>query len=107
MNTNSPELLDENLDGLLSQFYKAQVPAPFPPLRAFELPMPIRKPLGRSHAVRSKLSLAASITLLIGGCWYLSGVVGKPNEKLNVGKGGSASVPEVLKIKDTGKLSGR
>ncbi len=98
MNTSLSNVGDQQIDGLLSQFYKAQVPTPFPPARS-NAPMPVR-PISRSRTVGSKLSLAASVALLVGGCWYLSGVVTQPTGKANTGTGGSAKVPELLKVKD-------
>jgi hypothetical protein len=72
-----------DFDRMLSAFFKAELPDPFPglnlPERA-ELPMPApskRMESPRSLIVQSRLSLAASVALVIGGCWYLSSHIGE------------------------------
>ena len=71
-----------DLDGLLSDFFKAQMPAPWPAaprVRGEAVVMPSAPadrrdgPALKDPTFRSKLSLAASVALLVGGCWYLSG----------------------------------
>jgi len=65
-----------DLDGLLSDFFRSELPKPWPePPIANEQPktLPARKLSSRWSAVRSRLALAASIALLLAGGWFLSG----------------------------------
>jgi len=67
-----------DLDGLLSDFFRSELPKPWPepPIpdeQPQTLPLPARKPFSRWSAVRSRLALAASIALLLAGGWFLSG----------------------------------
>jgi hypothetical protein len=82
MNANTPEHQDE-LDRLLSDFFKSQVNKPWPAVR---LPEPVEpaalvavrnEPPARSQPAanpgsRARLTLAVSAAILLGGCWYLS-----------------------------------
>jgi hypothetical protein len=77
-NGDTPEGGD--VDQLLRAFYRAEMPNPWP---AFQtpaeappvLPFPAA-PVRRTFASRSRLALAASVALLVGGLWYLSGKFG-------------------------------
>ena len=108
MNANEYQKVPD-LDSMLSAFFKSEVPDPFPGLKLSgraELPMPVASNKMRaerhSSIAKSRLSLAASVALLIGGCWYLSSQIGAPTERPGVGKGDlSAKIPkEILKAKD-------
>src|SRR5437762_14387714 len=68
---NSGANVDE-LDGLLSAFFKAAMPKPWPALR---LPS-VRAVRSRRWVpqVRSRFALAASVALLVGGALYLGGM---------------------------------
>ncbi|MCI0701964.1 MAG: hypothetical protein L0241_12855 [Planctomycetia bacterium] len=91
MNATPPntEALDE-LDRLFSDFFKAQLTKPWPkaPMPAAttepsELvtartteaprnqPTPVRA-TGRDNTARARFTLAASVALMIGTCWYFS-----------------------------------
>lgn len=105
MNAND-QSTDQRVDRLLSTFFKAELPDPFPPLKAparFELPMPLnvsRLPRDERRATlsKSRLSLAASVAMILGGCWYLSGQISAPTERPTVRKGAdSAKVPDELR----------
>jgi len=97
---------EAKIDRLLSGFFKAELPDPFPPLKLSagraELAMPVVSGNSdRASIMKSKLSLAASVALLLGGCWYLSGQISTPPERSSFGKGeGSAKVPKELKAKE-------
>lgn len=72
----------DDIDGLLRAFFRAELPDPWPVLKspaADENPVAVRK-TGRTWSMmRSRLALAASIGLLLIGCWFLSGLgVGRP-----------------------------
>jgi len=90
-NQNTPAA---DLDQLLSSFFKAELPDPFPPLRSpaasrAEMPMPAsdeRASRSRQTISKSRLSLAVSAALLLGGCWYLSGHMGKAPARTAIGK---------------------
>ncbi|HKB38519.1 MAG TPA: hypothetical protein VKD72_18900 [Gemmataceae bacterium] len=67
-----------DLDRLLSDFFRSEMPHPWPEApRPDEqptiLPLPARKPRPRRSAWRSRLALAAAIALLLAGGWFLSG----------------------------------
>jgi len=93
-----------DLDKLLSAFFKSELPDPFPGLkapapRAEALPMPAvpRTPIARQPLLtKSRFSLAVSVALLLGGCWYLSGHISAPTARPNVGKNGEATLPNKL-----------
>jgi hypothetical protein len=66
---------DDGLDNLLKSFYRAQMPDPWP---AMEAPAERRvflatfaPPRRRQSLLRSRLALAASLALLVGGSWWL------------------------------------
>lgn len=100
------------LDQLLSSFFKAQMPSPFPGLKLpaagtrTEMPLPAsrdtlyenrvnRMPQGGS---KSRLALAVSVALLLGSCWYLSGQIGNaPERPLGGNSNGTATVPKEIK----------
>lgn len=94
----------DEIDGLLRAFFGAELPAPWPVLKAppaEETPASVRRP--QTWAMMpSRLALAASIGLLLIGCWFLSetgsdrpvaepGVL--PEATAERGKGGRADVP--------------
>jgi hypothetical protein len=71
----SPE--GDDVDQLLRAFYRAEMPDPWP---SFEAPadaptvLPFSAPGARRAMFgRSRLALAASVALLIGGLWFVSG----------------------------------
>jgi hypothetical protein len=63
---------DDDLDGLLRAFFRAEMPDPWPSLEA-----PPTLPAAFLHRplVRSKVALAASVALLVTGSWLLPGSV--------------------------------
>jgi len=83
-------LSDEQMEHLLSAFFRAELPRPWPEAR---LPFATR-PLAASSRngmpalTASRLSLAASVAVLIGTCWYLSTSIPK--------SGGSSAGPSGL-----------
>jgi len=66
----------DDLDGLLSAFFRSEMPSPWPgsPVPE-EAPVILRpRPVQtRRSSFRSRLALAASVALLISGSWLLSG----------------------------------
>lgn len=91
MNTLSPNPdTPDELDRLFSEFFKGQLKQPWPkapaPLtatapaepselaaaRAAETPRKQPAPAARDNTARARFTLAASVALLLGTCWYLS-----------------------------------
>lgn len=89
----------QDIDKLLSGFFKSQVPEPFPPFRnAPPLAASRYEPKRRSTSNKSRFALAASIAILLGGCWYLSGQIGPNKDRPNIGNGdATANMPKDLK----------
>jgi hypothetical protein len=111
MNANDQFPTDPKLDRMLSAFFKAELPSPFPALKMpsrAELPLPAVSPSGsRAPLSNSRLSLAASVALIIGGCWYLSGQITNPVERPSLGKGDdSAKLPSELQKAQKDELKG-
>jgi hypothetical protein len=115
---NATDQHSTDLDKMLSAFFKAEIPDPFPALKRpvgtfqSQMPMPVssepRQRPDRTALSKSRISLAASVALLLGGCWYLSSQIGNAPERPSVGKGdgGSAKVPkEIRKATESSKKS--
>jgi len=64
----------DNLDVLLRTFFQAELPDPWPSLKAPATTLPEPVPAGKPRwsAVRSRLALAASVGVLMVGSWSLS-----------------------------------
>lgn len=95
-----PTPQDDQVDRLLTTFYRSEMPANWPaapePWATQTTPATNRK----SHSSsRSRWALAASVALLIGGCWYASGHMtdGKKRAGLNL-DGGDANLEHIKKI---------
>lgn len=89
MNTlpSKPEKPDD-LDRLLSEFFKSELKKPWPKApgtgapksepselaaaRTAEAPRNQPSPSARDNTARARFTLAASVALLLGTCWYLS-----------------------------------
>ena len=130
MHAESPE----ELDRLFSEFFKAQLKHPWPnapvpasgaakpaepselvTARATETPRSASTPARRDNSARARFTLAASVALMLGTCWYLSNgfapgsrPVGAPNQGDAPGMlpGGGAHdeqgvLPKVREIKAT------
>jgi hypothetical protein len=95
---------DDDLDGRLRAFYRAEMPDPWPSWQApaSRVTLPARPTSRRKGFWGSRLALAASVALLLGGSLFLSGAVPalgtKPPIKLH---GGDAIHP-----KDPGEIPG-
>lgn len=68
----------DDLDRLLSDFFRAELPnpwpaAPIPDEQPQSLPLSARKPIRHWSSLRSRFALAASVALLLAGGWFLSG----------------------------------
>src|SRR6476659_5289952 len=76
----------DNLDRLLADFFQAQLPRPWPdaPMAVVAEPsslvvasvahteVPRNQPTVRDTSRNSRYTLAASVALFLGTCWYLS-----------------------------------
>jgi len=75
MNTqhNFPNSGDE-VDRLLSSFYRSEMPTKWPaaPKPWAEKARPQAVASSSNPVSRSRWALAASVAILVGGCWYLS-----------------------------------
>lgn len=97
MNTKHsfPNTGDE-VDRLLSSFYRSELPTKWPaaPKPWAEKAHP--QAVASNPASRSRWALAASMAILVGGCWYLSGHMtnGKQRPDANF-DGGNADTKNV------------
>lgn len=90
-------LPDERVDRLLGEYFKTNIPAgrwPSAPRTANVRPANTTT----DPAVRSRWALAASVAVLLGGCWYLSDNLTGGKARKGPGlDGGSADSKAVLK----------
>ena len=56
------------LDAALTDFFRREMPAPWPAAPSLAAPVAVRRDPGR----RARLTLAASVAALAGACWLLS-----------------------------------
>ena len=94
-----PNPAGDQVDRLLSGYYRSEMPAKWPaaPQPWAEI-TPSALP-SRNQASRSRWALAASVAILVGGCWYLSGQItdGKARKDNDL-TGGNASTEPVKKL---------
>lgn len=85
-----PTLPPDPVDDLLGDFFKSQMPKPWPAApRTVEPSTLANRPAANN---RARLTLAASVAIALGACWYLSGGL-HPAER---GKTPAAARPGVL-----------
>ena len=96
--TSSPPsaggLPPEDLDRLLSAFFRGEMPSPLPRLKAPTVPVVARR---AGILPTSRVALAASVAALLAGGWYLSTrlpALPGPAGSLN---NGTATVPKELR----------
>ena len=85
----------EDLDGLLSAFFRGEVPSPWPAMKA-----PLATPALRPSAATlpaSRLVLAASVAGLLVGGWSLSAWLPGPPATDGLSHPGGATVPKELR----------
>ena len=72
-----PSTPPDDLDGRLRAFYRAEMPDPWPAWQApaSRAPLPARPTSRRKGFWGSRLALAASLALLLGGSLFLSGAM--------------------------------
>ncbi len=93
---NSPVSFD-HADRLFGDFFKAQVPAKWSAPKPWATKAQPANRLASDPATRSRWALAASVALLVGGCWYLSGNLGNGKAKSGIGLEGGTADPSVMK----------
>jgi hypothetical protein len=73
-NTRSPNSSGDELDKVMTAYFRAEMPAKWPPAPRpwAEAARPASSPAA-DPTTRSRWALAASVALLIGSVWYLSG----------------------------------
>jgi len=94
----NPGLPPEEVDTLLRSFFRAEMPDPWPVLKApAEEPFrPERRSTSRWTGLRSRVALAASITLLMLGSWCFSARTpdySLPTQDLSGPSGTGSNVP--------------
>ena len=88
---------DEPVDRVLTTFFRQQMPNPWPPAPAVgSVTLPARVVYPSSSAARSRWALAASVALLVGGCWYLSGHLTDGKARPGTGLEGGTASPTVI-----------
>ena len=92
----------DNLDRLFSAYFEAELPAKWPSApRPWADKAQVKPAHPADPAERSRWALAASVAILLGGCWYLTGQLtdSKPRPGLDLtGTGANAK-----HVKDLGK----
>jgi hypothetical protein len=105
MNTRSSNPSGDELDKLVTAYFKAEMPARWP---AAPRPWadPARPVNGSTTdpATRTRWALAASVALLVGSCWYLSGKATDGQRRPDVNFDGTADTKHA---KDAGKDKGK
>ena len=97
-NLKKPTPAGDPIDGLLSAFYRAETPSKWPAApRPWADPAHTKYDRTADPSTRSRWALAASVAMLLGGCWYLSGQMTDGHVKQGLGlDDGTASPPEII-----------
>ena len=102
MNTNSnhPTRPENDIDRVVGEFFRSQLPRPWPAApKPWVEKASLSTPSARA-ASRSRWALAASVAVLVGGCWYLSGHLTNGRERPDTNFDGTADTKHA---KDAGK----
>lgn len=93
MNTNTPTRTDDQVDRLLTAYYRAEMPKNWTAPQPWAETANANADQAKRQSNRSRWALAASVAMLLGGCWYLSGHItdGKKSTDWNLDKGGADS----------------
>ena len=101
---------DDDLDRLLTTYFRSELPHPWPELAppVGVRPAAVEAHPGRSVLTYSRLTLAASVAALVAGGWLLSGRLptAPPGPGVSL-EGGSAKVPKELRHKTEAPRPGR
>src|SRR5262245_3527772 len=99
MNTTkpSPNPAGDDLDRLFAAYFQAEMPTRWPPAPRpwLEMPRVANTSPKTDSSHRSRWALAASVALLVGSCWYLSGHISDGQPKKPFDPDGTAS-PSVI-----------
>lgn len=99
-NTQHPTPAGDDVDRQLTAFFRAEMPARWPAApRPWADKARTGTPAASDPTARSRWALAASVALLLGGCWYLSGHLtdGKARKPgLDLGGDPTAKPPAVI-----------
>ena len=91
-----------DMDRLFSAYFQAELPAKWPTAPRPWVEKAHNKPAPSSvdSSAKSRWALAASVAILLGGCWYLSSQMtdGKAKTGLNL-NGGTADLKHVKDMK--------
>jgi len=92
----------DSVDELLADFFKSQVKQPWPPAPRTAEPASLLAARRAASSNRARVTLAASVAILLGACWYFSNGShpaerGKPAPGPGVLQDGSAKMPEEFK----------
>ena len=84
----------EDLDGLLSAFFRGEVPSPWPALKA-----PVSPAASPTAGIlpASRLALAASVAALLLGGWFVGTRLPSPPGPAGSLETGSATVPKEMR----------
>jgi hypothetical protein len=88
-----------DIDRVLGEFFRSEVPNPWPSLAA-----PVKAPTSRvesSSLSAGRMALAASIAALLASGWFLSGRLPSPAPSAGSPDSGSATVPRGLRTGGT------
>jgi len=102
MSTTTQNKSSDDMDRLFGAFFQAELPAKWPAAPRPWAEKAHNRPAQAAidPSVRSRWALAASVAILLGGCWYLSGHLndGKAKHGLNL-DGGDANLKHVKDMK--------
>ena len=105
-NTPQPSVPGDEVDRLVTAYFRAEMPAKWPAAPdttgASRHAARSENARGADPATKSRWALAASVALLIGSCWYLSGHATnghrRPDTTLN-----ESTTADAKHAKDAGK----
>ncbi|HJZ91510.1 MAG TPA: hypothetical protein VKE40_11605 [Gemmataceae bacterium] len=101
MNTNTPtpNPAGDDLDRLFAAYFQAEMPKKWPaaPRPWADKPRAANTSPRTDPSHRSRWALAASVALLIGSCWYLSGHITDGRTKPQFNPDGTASPTAIEK----------
>jgi hypothetical protein len=99
-NSNNPSSPVDGIDRAVGAYFRSEMPNPWPAApRPWAEKASISAPTNHS-ASRSRWALAASVAVLVGGCWYLSGHLTDGRKRPDTNFNGTADLKHA---KDAGK----
>jgi hypothetical protein len=99
-NPNTPTRPEDGIDRTVGAYFRSEMPNPWPAApRPWAEKATLSTPATHS-ASRSRWALAASVAILVGGCWYLSGHLTDGRKRPDTNFNGTADLKHA---KDAGK----